>query len=177
MSLKTPLTLAVLVAVLIGGSVVGWGLATQEVPSLRDSTSSDAPTCEEQTFDSGSRLEANAVTVNVINDGTVSGLAGETLRALQDKGFIGGSATDGSVRMPNENALVVAAEPISAQVRLVKRQLMGKVAVRESVELDIGTDVDVYVGNRFQGVSDDARTALKVRGQTTVCVPVDEALR
>ncbi|MDQ3629013.1 MAG: LytR C-terminal domain-containing protein [Actinomycetota bacterium] len=177
MSLKTPLTLAVLVAVLVGGSVIGWGLATQEVPSLRDSTASDGPTCDEQTFDSGSTLESAAVTVNVINDGTVSGLAGETLRALQDKGFIAGSATDGDVRMPNENALVVALEPRSAPVRLVKRQLRGRVAVRRAEDPDIGTDVDVYVGNRFQGVARNARTALKVRGQTTVCVPVEESVR
>ncbi len=180
MSLKTPLTLAVLVAVLVGGSVVGWRLATEEVPSLRDSTASDGPTCDDQTFDSGSRLQSTAVTVNVFNDGTVSGLAGETLRALQDNGFIGGSATDSSVRMPNRNALVVAAEPRSAPVRLVKRQLRGRVAIREAAaeeDADIGTDVNIYVGNRFQGVARNARTSLKVRGQTTVCVPVDESLR
>lgn len=177
MSLKTPLTLAVLVAVLIGGSVVGWQLVTEEMPSLRDSTASDGPTCDDQTFDSGSRLKSTAVTVNVFNDGTVSGLAGETLRALQDKGFIGGAATDSSVRMPNRNALVVAAEPRSAPVRLVKRQLRGQVAVRRAEDADIGTDVNIYVGNRFQGVARNARTSLKVRGQTTVCVPVDESLR
>ncbi len=176
MSLKTPVTLAVLVAVLVGGSVVGWRLVTEDVPSLRDSTASDGPTCEDQTFDSGSRLESTAVTVNVFNDGTVSGLAGETLRALQDKGFIGGGATDSSVRMPNQNALVVAAEPRSAPVRLVKRQLRGRVAIRRAEDADIGTDVNIYVGNRFQGVARKARTSLKVRGQTTVCVPVAESL-
>lgn len=177
MNLKTPLTLAVLVAILIGGSVIGWGLATQEVPSLRDSTASDGPTCADQTFRSGSTLEANAVTINVFNDGTVSGLAGETLRELQEKGFIGGGATDSSVRMPNRNALITAVDPRSAPVRLVRRQLEGLVPVREAKDPDTDTDVNIYIGNRFRGVARDSRTSLKVRGQTTVCVPVDESLR
>lgn len=177
MNVKTPLTLAVLVAVLIGGSIVGWGLATQEMPSLRDSTASDGPTCMDQTFDSGSTLESNAVTVNVYNTGDVSGLAGKTLRALQNKGFIGGGAIDGRARMPNKNALVVAAEPRSAPVRLVKAQLKGRVFLRKADDPEIGTDVSIYLGNRFRGIAPKTRTSLRVRGQTTVCVPVDESLR
>lgn len=177
MNLKTPLTLAVLVAVLIGGAVVGWRYATQEVPSLRDGTASDGPTCRNRTFDSGQTLESRAVTVNIYNAGDVSGLAGETLRAFQTQGFIGGSATDRNIRMPNKNALIAAAEPRSAPVRLVRRQLAGRVAVRAAGDPDIGTDVNVYIGNRFRGVVRDARTSLRVRGTTTVCVPVEERLR
>lgn len=177
MNVRTPLTLAALVAILIGGSVVGWGLATEEMPSLRDSTASDDPTCTDTTFNSGSTLESDAVTVNVVNAGSVSGLAGETLRDLQAKGFIGGGATNGRARIPNDNALVTAADPRSAPVRLVKRQLRGVVLSRVADEPDIGTDVNIYIGDRFRGVAPNTRSSLKVRGKTTVCVPLEEPLR
>ena len=45
-NIRTPLTLVVLISVLIVGLIIGWRMATDDVPSLRDSTaSSSEPSC------------------------------------------------------------------------------------------------------------------------------------
>ncbi|MGI8613955.1 MAG: LytR C-terminal domain-containing protein [Nocardioidaceae bacterium] len=170
MSVRTPLTLVVLLMALVVGAVVGWQLATTNVPSL-SSASGSGPTCRDKSLGSGSELRAGQVTVNVHNAGQVSGLAGETLAALTGKGFRGGVADDAGKKVTADNVLILSAAPKSVEVRLVASQFKGKVDVRSAPGK--GSDaVDVYVGNHFRGLDDKARTSLRVGHKMTVCVPV-----
>jgi hypothetical protein len=174
MNWKTPLTLSLLVLVLVLGTVAGWHYATQDVPSLRD-TAPDEPRTECRTFDSGQKLRASTVTVNVFNTpGGISGMAGSTLRKLVARGFAGGTAENSEQKVPGRRVLVTAAEPRSAQARLVRKHLKGRVVTRTAEDPDIGTAVNVYVGRRFRGLTNNAPTTVKVKGSTRVCYEVDE---
>lgn len=173
MNWKTPVTMIVLVLVVIGGALVGWRYATQEVPSLRDATGND-PQQECRTYDSGQALRTNAVTVNVFNTGGISGLAGETMRDLIQRGFIGGVAENADRRVPGGRVLLTARDPKSPQVRLVREQLKGKVVTRVADDPDVGTGVNMFMGDRFRGLKPDAPRRVRVRGSTEVCFEVEQ---
>jgi hypothetical protein len=101
-------------------------------------------------------------------------MAGSTLRKLVARGFSGGIVENSEQRIPGRRVLVTAAEPRSAQARLVRKHLKGRVVVRVAEDPDIGTAVNVYVGRRFRGLVKSAPTQVKVKGSTRVCYEVDE---
>ena len=174
MNWKTPVTLIVLVLLVIGGTLVGWRYATQELPSLRDAAG-DEPEQTCRTYDSGQALETSAVTVNVYNTpGGISGLAGATMEKLITRGFVGGVTENSQRKVTNGTVLLTAAKPTSAQVRLVRSQLRGEVLTRKSLNPDTGTDVNIFLGRRFPGLRADAPKQVRVKGQTEVCFEVEE---
>ena len=171
MNWKTPVTMIVLVLVLVGGALVGWRYATQEVPSLSDAAGESQQDC--RTYDSGQALETSAVTVNVFNTAGISGLAGETMRKLIQRGFIGGVAENSERQVPARRVLLTATDPKSAQVRLVRRHLKGNVVVRSADDPDVGTGVNLFISERFRGLKADAPRQVRVKGSTEVCFEVE----
>lgn len=175
MSWKTPVTMVGLVLLLVLGTMIGWYYATQDVPSLRDAATADEPKTTCRTYDSGQALEVSAVTVNVFNTGDEPDLAGATMSLFITRGFGGGVAENSERKVPGERVLITAEDPTSAQVRLVRKQLKGGVIhTRASDETDTDGVVNVYLGQRFRGLSDRAPTEVKVQGTTRVCFQTDE---
>lgn len=172
-NLRTPLTLVILIALLVVGLLVGWRLATADAPSLRESTSTSEPTCENRELEAGSKLRAGQVTVNVLNSGTTPNLAGDTMRALTRRGFEGGSTGNAPDGVRVANALILDPSPDSAQVRLVAKQFGPGIRVKKPTGDNDPAAVDIIVGNDFRAsdLDDNAPTSLKVKGTTTVCVP------
>jgi hypothetical protein len=171
--LKAPLTLVALIAILVVGLTVGWRLATEEVPSLRESTASSEPSCHLEKLKAGSTLKAGQVTVNILNAGTTPNLAGDTMRALTKQGFEGGITGNAPSGVRAGSVLILDPEPDSSQVRLVAKQFAKRPAIKKSSEGDPAA-VDIIVGNDFKassGIDKNAATSMKVNGTTDVCVP------
>ena len=170
MSLKTPLTLVLLVLLLVIGSLLGWQLLTQEAPPLDAGSRGSA--CLDRQLESGTKLRAGQITVNVYNAGSISGLAHTTMRSLIRQGFAAGVVDNAPARSGARNVLVLDPEPKSASVRLVAHQFNGDVVIRRRAD-DLSDGIDVIVGDGFRGLDDKAKTTLAVQNQTDVCVPVD----
>jgi hypothetical protein len=171
--LRTPLTLVALIAVLIFGLTVGWRLATEDVPSLRESTASSEPSCHMEELRAGSTLKAGQVTVNILNSGSTPNLAGDTMRALTKRGFEGGVTGNAPQGVRADSVLILDPDPDSSQVRLVAKQFAKRPDVKKSSEGDPAA-VDIIVGNDFKassGIDKGAATSMKVKGTTDVCVP------
>lgn len=173
LNFRTPFTLALLIAVLIFGLIVGWRLLTEEVPSLRESTGTSEPSCQVRELKAGSTLRSNQVTINVLNSGTTPNLAGDTMRALTKRGFEGGLTGNAPQGVRADSVVILDPDPKSSQVRLVAKQFEGRIDVEKSSDDDPAA-VDIIVGNDFRastGINHDAPTSMKVRGTTDVCVP------
>jgi hypothetical protein len=171
--IKTSLTLAALIALVIVGLIIGWRLATDDVPSLRESTASSEPSCHMEELKAGSTLKAGQVTVNILNSGSTPNLAGDTMRALTKQGFEGGVTGNAPQGVRAEGVLILDPDPDSSQVRLVAKQFAKRPMVKKSSEGDPAA-VDIIVGNDFKairGIDKDAATSMKVKGTTDVCVP------
>lgn len=165
---RTPITLAVLVVLVVGGAIVGWRLATQSVPTL--STSDDRVRCKTVRLRPGDQLRITQVTVNVYNAGTVPGLADDTLAELVDRGMRPGRTGNAPAELQTRRTLVLDPEPRSAAVELVKRQFKTQVRIRR-VETDLGRGVDVVVGDRIPKLRNSVRSKIRVDAATEVCVP------
>jgi len=174
MNWKTPLTMVVLILLLVGGTVVGWHYATQDVPSLRDAASADEPETACRTYDSGSKLKTGAVTVNVYNASGIPNLAGQTMTEFVERGFSGGVIENAERKVPGKSVLLLAVEPKSAQVRLVRKQLQGKVRSSAPETTTESTAIDVYLGPKFKGFVRQAPDSVRVKGSTRVCYEIDE---
>jgi hypothetical protein len=171
--IRTPLTLVALIGVLIVGLTVGWRLATEDVPSLRESTASSEPSCHMEKLRAGSTLRVTQVTVNVLNSGSTPNLAGDTMRALTKKGFEGGVTGNAPKGVRADGVLILDPDPNSSQVRLLAKQFAKRPVVKKSSEGDPAA-VDIIVGNDFRvrsGINKTAVTSMKVNGTTAVCVP------
>lgn len=171
MTLKTPITLLFLIFLLMAASVFGWRMLTEDAPPLSVSPSSD-PSCRTKQIGSGSKLRSTQVTVNVYNAGSISGLADQTMRSLNRRGFVAGVVDNAPNSTKVGNVLVLDPQPKSAPVRLVLAQFDGQVQVRLRSD-DLADGVDVLVGDDFQGVNAEADRSLAVKNRTDVCVPVD----
>lgn len=172
--IRTPLTLLALIGVLIVGLTVGWRLATEDVPSLRESTASGSePSCHMEELRAGSILKAPQVTVNVLNSGSTPNLAGDTMRALTKHGFEGGITGNAPKGVRADSVLILDPDPDSSQVRLIAKQFSKRPDVKKSSEGDPAA-VDIIVGNDFKvssGIDKNAARSMKVKGTTDVCVP------
>src|SRR5262245_15812791 len=171
--IRTPLTLIALIGVLIVGLTVGWRLATEDVPSLRESTASSEPSCHMEELRAGSTLRAGQVTVNILNSGSTPNLAGDTMRALTKHGFEGGVTGNAPKGVRADSVLILDPDPDSSQVRLIAKQFARHPEVKKSSEGDPSA-VDIIVGNDFKvssGIDKNAVTSMKVKGTTDVCVP------
>jgi hypothetical protein len=166
--LRTPITLAVLVVLVVGGALVGWGLATQSVPSL--SGSDDKVPCKTVRLRPGAVLRISQVTVNVYNAGTVAGLAEDTQAALVDSGMRPGTTGNAPAEIESKRTLVLDPQPRSAAVQLVKAQFKTPVRVRK-VGDDLARGVDVVVGDRTPKLRASGRSKITVDVTTEVCVP------
>ena len=152
----TPITLLMLLGLL------GWGLWWGWQQLSRPAQVVPAAPCVTQ---SASVLTSTQVTVQVMNAGSVAGLAGQVTEQLRNKGFTTKPAAN--TDEPVGNTVVVGATADEPAVQLVLGFFPGA-----EVRVDGRTDgtVDVLVGDSFGGFNDAAPTEIGVPGGT-VCLP------
>ena len=162
--LRAAATLTVLVLLVLVAVRVGVNQVSEPFPE-----SQDAPICTTLDLAQGDDLRPADVTINVLNAGDQSGLAGRTLSDLQDSGFGIGDASDA----PDDveavaNAQIWSPDGTTAAVRLVRSYLQGKVRVVDRASAPAG--LTVVVGGNFGGVK-EGRAKVKVKVDQTTCVP------
>jgi hypothetical protein len=166
-SLRTPITLVVLLAVVVGGGWYGW---TQLQEPFDNPFAGRSDTCVNRTVKAGSDLRRDQVVVNVYNAGSRPDLASSTMDKLTNRGFRRGTATNAPRRINVGKITILDRDRSAADVRLVRAQFQGKVPVKRKPNL--GDDgIDVVVGNGYRGLTRPAPRAVRVREDLAVCLP------
>lgn len=160
-SVRTTITLVVLAVLLVGAAVWGWNAATDPLPAKVD-----RPVCVETEVGAGERLYPQQVTVSVYNASDRSGLAGRTMRDLEDAGFAEGRTGD-AARTRVGDVAIWSTEPTSPAVQLVASYL-GDVDIERREGL--GPGVTVVVGKQFGRLAEGAQY-VEADEAATVCGP------
>jgi hypothetical protein len=176
---RTPITLAVLVAILLGAAYYGWQTvvnpgtdsAAPTTPTKSTHTKPPPPkqVCvERKTYPKGTHFGAGSFRVNVYNASSVSGRAGDVLSALHSRGFQLGIAANPPARVTAKNVTILTLTPTAPRVRLLEEQFKGVVKLVPGPALAVG--IDVVLGPDFAGLAPDAPSDLTLTRATTVCV-------
>lgn len=167
----------VLVAILLGAAYYGWRTVLAPVqaesaettaPGTSSSKPSKKPCYYTHVFKKGQKFTPKDVKVNVFNAGDITGLAGDTMAALVDKGFRKGSVANAPSGVSASSVVLYGAVPESPLVQLVREQFKGEVKIRENPNPEIG--IDVVVGNHFAGFVEKAPDSVTVHQRTRVCL-------
>lgn len=160
--LTTAVTLGVLGLLLLFAVTRGLDAVSEPFPE-----NAPPPVCVDGPVTAGDVLRTAGVTVSVINAGTRTGLARQTLNDLVDQGFDGGEVAnqaDPDIRFVQ----IWSPGGRTAAVRLVASNLRGKVEVIDREGSVAG--ITVVVGEDFRGVR-KGRAQIKVTNDGTVCGP------
>jgi hypothetical protein len=171
--ITSAVTMLVLVGILVLGAVWGWRSLFAELPGTEATAEEPAEECTVEEVDAGEKLRSKQVRVSVFNAGSRAGLAGQTLDALLNRGFLAGEIGNAPADLDVRRVQVWSGVEEDPAARLVARQFGKKVKVR-FVEDPPGTGVNVVVGDGFNGLSKAPR-AIAVKTSREVCVPVDPA--
>jgi hypothetical protein len=143
--------LAVLVAVLVVGAVLGWRSLSAPLPS-DDEPAATGPRCREG-VSAGDVLHAGDVTVSVYNAGSRSGLAAQTQDQLTARKFIPGDLGNAPAEYERVRFVrVLAPRRSDPAARLVALQFGANTVVQAAA--DLGPGVEVIVGDQFIGLVD-----------------------
>jgi len=160
-SLKSALTLLVLVALMLVAAVWGWQAATKPLPS-----SEPAPLCTDVTVLTGKQVFSDQVAVSVFNGSDRSGLASATMEQLEERGFVG--ADSGNAPATVKGVEIWSDEPRNAAVRLVARQFKGARIVSGEA---LGRGIVVVVGESFKSLRKKGVESVTAVESSTFCSP------
>jgi hypothetical protein len=160
-----------LIGLLVLGTVWGWNSLFAPLPEDALSGEEPAPTCSTQRVDAGGKLRSDQVQVSVFNAGGRSGLAGQTLDALLERGFLPGDIGNAPSDLEVPKVQVWSTVKGDPQARLVARQFGKNVKVRFSDE-DLGPGVDVIVGDGYRTLAPAPKT-LRVQEPLDFCLPTE----
>jgi hypothetical protein len=172
-AITSAVTMMVLIGMLVAGAVWGWSSLFAPLPEDATSAVQPTPTCATQIVRPGKKVRSGQVRVSVFNAGSRSGLAGQTLDALVDRGFLPGDVGNAPEDRKVRKVQVWSTVENDPRARLVARQFGKKVKVRFSDE-DLGAGVDVIVGDRHRNLVKAPRR-MNVDKLHEFCVPVDPA--
>jgi hypothetical protein len=164
------ITMFVLIGILVVGAVWGWRALFAAFPETELTVEEPTPTCKTERVEAGERIRARQVRVSVFNAGTRSGLAGETMDALINRGFQAGDVSNAPSEAKVRRVQVWSTSRKDPRARLVARQFGPRVKVRVTEE-PLGSGVTVIVGNNFKRLAKAPRS-LRVAKPQEVCVPV-----
>jgi hypothetical protein len=172
---KTPITLLVLLALLLGGALYGW--QTIISPATEDNTTTHQKPpdkCDKvQNFHRGQVIRAHDIVVNVYNAGSVANLAEQTLGDLEQRGFQSGVFDNAPSQVSATNVTILTAGKVTPQVRLVAKQFKGVVRYSRAAAIDPG--IDVVVGDNFKGIDSQAKKKLRLKQDVSTCTAVGTA--
>jgi hypothetical protein len=162
-------TLGVLCVLMLLGVTWGWSAVTAPLPKTED-----PPICVDTTVAAGDKVYPDQITVSVLNGGSREGLAGQTMDALVEQGFLEGQLANAPAKANVAGAEIWTDDPDSAAVLLVATYLAknGKgVAIKEEETDALG--VNVVVGDKFTDVI-TGRKSFTAGADTTICSPSTE---
>lgn len=162
--LRTAITLAALLVLMLLGVTWGWAQVFKPFPGKVD-----APICVDTTYRSGDELSVQDVTVSVFNASAREGLAARTLQQLEDAGFSSGETANA----PKGTTLTGPAEiwvtkPDDPGVKLLRKRV-GKVPVVEHPE-NTAAGITLVVGDQF-GDLRDGPDSIVLTDDAVVCSP------
>jgi hypothetical protein len=162
--LRTAITLAALVVLMLLGVTWGWGQMTKPFPGKVD-----AAICVDTSYRAGDELFVQDVTVSVFNASSREGLAGRTLQDLQDVGFAEGQTANA----PKGTAISTPAEiwvnDINNPGAKLLRARIGKVPVVAHPE-NTAAGITVVVGDAFGELRQGPESVL-LADDAVVCSP------
>lgn len=158
--------LAGVFAVFVGATAYGVDLV-REMPE----SSAASSTCESMTLQPGERLMPGHVTISVYNAGNVAGLAGSVQKTMARRGFQVDKVGNSASKVRPDRIAILVDEKSDPRARLLASQFAGKVEFAPS-DLDVEPHViPVILGSDFAGPAKKARKAIKLKNETTICVP------
>lgn len=167
-------TMAVLVAVFVIGTVAGVRLLLTKAPPLPTSGPATSAGCQQRTIKSGGQLAPEAITVNVYNASSLSGLANRTLINLGARGFRPGTVANAPKGVSAVNVSILTKDRAAPSARLVAAQFKGKVRfVAPAAALPSG--VQVVVGPDYVGLKKKYPKTITATKATQVCIQMDPA--
>ncbi len=171
---KGAVTLTVLTVIFVVAVVAGFRLVTSPIPDLDLDSAEAGPTCKEVTLQPGSTLSREQITVDVYNDGSISGLASTTQRRLGRFGYQRGSIGNADDLDVNaRNVTIVADNPEGPMARLLQDQFRGHVRVVKGDASDDGS-IAIVVGDNYVGLDRKSRSKVKVDEKLDICVPLED---
>ena len=168
--LTTTVTMLVLVGLLVLGATWGWKSLFADLPETGTTAATPTPTCKPEKVEPGQKITAKQVRVSVFNGGSRSGLAGQTLDKLAERGFLTGDVGNAPSDIEVKRVQVWSTTRHDDQARLVARQFGKDVKVRHSNQ-DLGAGVDVIVGDDFKRLV-KAPHAITVKRPQRFCEPL-----
>jgi hypothetical protein len=160
---KTLLTLAVLVALVLVGVTWGWAALTHPFPHQAKTL-----TCYPTVLQPGDRVSAPKVTVSVFNASDRVGLAERTMAAFEDQGFGPGDVGNAPKGVVVHYAQVWAKDRQDPAVLLVASRLGPHASI--VTKNHAGSGVVVMVGEQFAKLV-SGKQSVKVTRPTTLCEP------
>ncbi len=161
--LKTALTLAALVALIIIGGMWGWASFTEPFPER-----AGPQPCTDTTIAAGDSLTPEKVLVDVYNASDRVGLAGRTAEELRSAGFVVGRATDAPSGTTIKVAEIWTDDPQGPEAKLLRSYLGKRAKIRNAEPLDAG--LTLVLGSKFKQVT-KGKKSLELKKDTVVCVP------
>lgn len=168
--LLTGVTLIGLCVLVVWAAMWGWRSLFANLPDPTLLAQDPTPACQPVHVEAGGKVRAREVQVSIFNSGERQGLAGETMDHLVERGFIGGEVGNAPDNVRIARVQVWSTERGDPRARLVARQFGKKVKVHLSKK-DLGSGVDVVLGDRFQRLSKAPRVVTSKKPQQ-FCVPV-----
>lgn len=159
---RTALTMATLGVLLLVAAAWGFSALTAPFPGKVD-----LPTCVATEVEKGEKIFPDQVVVSVFNAGTREGLAGLTMKQLNDIGFVEGESGNAPARAKVSRAEVWAA-PRNPAAALVARQFGRDTPVVKGRPL--GPGVVVVVGDRFRTLVKAPKKIVADRA-SSICSP------
>lgn len=169
-SRRRMITAATLVA---AGAVVAvmaiWGVNAATAPVEDDDTtavSTDGPTCPPEEQSIKKFITRGEVTVSVYNTGKRTGRAGDTLTLLEDAGFRAGEI--GNAEDKVARAEVRTTKKDDPRAELLARALGRNTAIVVTDQA-YGPGLDVFIGDKFNGLNKKAPARLKLADAVITC--------
>lgn len=166
--LTTAITMLVLIAILVGGVVLGVNKLFAPLPDDAQASSEPTSTCTTETLKKGQKVRSRQVQVSVFNGGTRAGLADRTMDQLARRGFRRGDVGNAPNGVTVRRVQVWTSDKHSVAAKLVARQFGPRTTVRHTKK-DLGAGIDVVVGNGFRRLH-KATKVIVVRKTSSVCV-------
>jgi len=167
------LVMAVLVtAVTVGALLIATGNWKPGAEATTAESAEPSPTkienakCPEVNF---SYQDSQSFRIRVLNTTDIAGLAGDTAKSLEERGFKISSLTSGWNSLSGTVGAVIAGPDGYAQAFTVQRQVPGAVFIFDPKKW--GTTVDLAVGEKFEGLQKDRK--LDTSAGKLVCAPAE----